>query len=142
VQVYSRWVMEVSVRWVLVWSHDPQETHHPTGVYRIPRKAADPGVILHQPLSLHIFWFLGLFWPKNERDSCIPQTQKRRTPLPGALGSRFLGPDFCSFLCIFVVSPHPHRNPSASYFLISQTATIVMGILAYIQLPFPIYKHK
>jgi len=59
----------------------------------VPEKP-DPGVILHQPLSLTIFRFLGLFWPKNERDSCIPPAQKRRTPLPGAPAVTKFGPIF------------------------------------------------
>jgi len=59
-----------------------------------PWKRCGPGVILHQPLSLHIFRKIALFWPIFERDSCIPLFEKRRTPLPGAPENTIFGPHF------------------------------------------------
>jgi len=58
------------------------------------RKPSPTGVVLHQPLNRTIFWFLAVFGPKNERDSCIPPPQKRRTPLPGAPETRIFRPYF------------------------------------------------
>jgi len=87
------------------WFLNAQETTPPVrpshNTPRNSQKLSATGVVLHQPLNCAIFWFLGLFWPKNERDSCIPQVQKRRTPLPGDLRDHFFGVLFWTFLLHF-----------------------------------------
>jgi len=85
----------------------------------VPERSAD-GVILHQPLSLTLFRFLGHFRPKNERDSCIPPPQKRRTPLPGAPAVTKFGLFFGLFSASFwpgvtgIKPPNPNFNRTST----------------------------
>jgi len=81
---------------------------------RNPQKLSATRVVLHQPLNCAIFWFLGLFCPKYERDSCIPPIEKRRTPLPGGPRGHFFGPVFRGILLLFYPNfyfPTPYSPP-------------------------------
>jgi len=125
----------------LIAAHTPQVSGS--------RKHSPTGVVLHQPLNRTIFWFLAVFRPKNERDSCIPPPQKRRTPLPGDPQTRFFRPYFwpkfpdfgarwgvCGGAMIYKSYTPPHSPPwlPASQHSITHTSSKPYTITIHIQL--------